>query len=414
MEADFDMVQGPTLYDFAGMPFDATYSRLLDRMAELSNERPGASRIRAALAIEALLDDDFRTLYDQHLANGTPWREQNQLPLLPDMPAVEWGSAEMAEWVKQASGVLAPKRPDPGKLAALSHTCMRLADRHVSRFLYPLVVLTSGALAHATFGLTILDTFRGVLGGPTVSLALLAGLGAALGTLFTAAHHAMRSWKAQGCALLVAASLAFIAARPSVMLPVTALVMVIFYVFAGASDRSRKVWVTSTPTPLAPPSPWEPVDGQSRTRLGAGTADPAQAAAVLRAWSQRLGHPLADASLSDLVAATVASDAWAFALGADSLAQAASFGPASLGAISAALARASGFAEEAMPLLPGPESTESRMPGLQSSLLDWKSWAELQLGRREASKALFSAAADLSWGGGNEDRLSRLARTLVR
>jgi hypothetical protein len=96
------------------------------------------------------------------------------------------------------------------------------------------------------------------------------------------------------------------------------------------------------------------------------------------------------------------------------LTQAASFGPASLGAISAAVARAAGFAEPTMPILPGPEATERRMAGLSTALLDWKSWAELQLGRRDAATAVAAAAGDLVWGGGNEDRLSRLARTLLQ
>ena len=179
------------------------------------------------------------------------------------------------------------------------------------------------------------------------------------------------------------------------------------------AERAEASWASEAILPPTPHSPWVPVDGQSQTRLGSGTASPTLAAGVLRAWAGRLGFPLSDASADDLVSAVITADAWAFALGADSISQGANFGPASLGAISAAIARASGHGEPTLPMMQGDWASPNRMPGLREALLDWKSWASLQLGPERAAYALETAAADLAWGGGGDDRLTRLARVIA-
>jgi hypothetical protein len=118
-------------------------------------------------------------------------------------------------------------------------------------------------------------------------------------------------------------------------------------------------------------------------------------------------------SQDDLVAAVITADAWAFALGADSVSQAASFGPASLGAISASVSRASGFGEATLALLPGEWASPRRMPGLTEACVDWYSWATLMLGTERGRRAVEIAASDLAWGGGGDDRLARLARFMT-
>ncbi len=413
MNFQLDPIQGPTLYDFAGLSPTCSTPDLLAAVGELSTRTPGASRVRAAFALEALLDDEFRKVYDDHLRKGTPWREENQLPLLPDMPDAEWGSDEMGEWVRQAGGILTPRRPSPSRLASMAATARRLSSKPSHRFLYPFLLML-GSLPVVTLGeLPVLEYFGGLLDFHWQALAATAVVISLLGAILRMAHDTFNSWLARAALTATALVTPTLSAQPE-LLAVHLLVLAVLGLLGTAAERAYRDWLTTEPLPPAPRSSWEPVDGRSCTRLGASTSDPVQAASVLRAWATRLGHPVVAATPADLVAATIASDCWAFALGADSLTQAASFGPASLGAISAAVARAAGYPEPTMPILPGREASERRMPGLTTSVRDWRAWAELQLGRREAGGSLIAAAGDLVWGGGDEDRLAHLARTLLR
>jgi hypothetical protein len=413
MNAELDPTRGPTLYDFAGVSVHATDPELFEALAQLSSHRPGAARIRASLSLEALLDADYREIYDDHLRKGTPWREENQLPLLPQMPPADWGTPEMGEWVRQTGEILTPRRPAPTGLARLGRAGRDLVRFRPPRFLFAVLVLIGAAPFLMSESLPLYRMLDNRVDGNSVALALTTAVAFLVGAFFSAPFEASKSWIVRGSLLFGAPLAAMVSVWPATAVAVGAMICVGSLVGLRA-EKAYQDWAAAEIRPPAARSPWEPVDGRSSTRLGASTVDPVQAASVLRAWATRLGHPVAAASPQDLVAATVAADCWAFALGADSLTQAASFGPASLGAISAAVARAAGFAEPSMPILPGPDATERRMAGLSSALLDWKSWAELQLGRRDAATAVAAAAGDLVWGGGNEDRLSRLARTLLQ
>jgi hypothetical protein len=404
---------GPTLYDFAGVGQHASSEELLDSVVVVGTLPPGATRVRAAFALEALLDPDFRAAYDDHLRNGRTWREQHHLPLLPEMPAAEWGSDEMGEWVRRASEVLVPSRPAPGRIVSVVSRLRLISNSRVHRLLVPAILLAGATPLLVTGSLPLQNVMLRILGDGPLASAVTISVAFLLGGALTALIDSMHSWRFRGGALIVAALTPALSAFPIAWVGL-AVLLATYTLLGGFADRSYRTWAATEPLPTAPHSPWEPVDGRSSTRLGSSTADPVQAAAVLRAWASRLGHPVAAAQPVDLVAATVAADGWAFALGADSLTQAASFGPASLGAISAAVARAAGYPEPTMPLLPGPDASERRLPGLRTAVRDWKAWAELQLGRRNAESAIAAAAGDLVWGGGDEDRLSRLSRSLIR
>lgn len=413
MTTPADPNRGPTLYDFAGVSPSADEHELLEAVAALSSRAPGASRVRAGFALEALLDERFRELYDEHLREGQSWRDQRDLPLLPPMPDAEWGSNEMGQWARATSEILRPKRPLPGRLARIGSTGQLLASRDAHRLLYP-GLLVAGALPFVQLGnLPLLNVLRDTVSGTGVAEALAIAIAFLVGGVLALVHSTLRDWRARASLLVIAGMLPAVTVHRDFLFVALGLLSTVL-AGATAAHRAHAVWQSSDAVPPAPESPWAPVEGRSRTRLGADTSDPVRAASVLRAWATRLGHPLASATPTDLVAAVIAADGWAFALGADSLDQAASFGPASLGAISAAVARAAGYPEVAMPLLPGPEATERLMPGLGASLQDWRHWSELQLGRRNAGSALDQAAGDLIWGGGNEDRLARIARSLRR
>jgi hypothetical protein len=396
-----------TLYDHAGVRSDATITDLLDRFASLSVQSPDAFRVRAAIALEALIDEDFRAAYDRHLSIGGTWRETNHLPNLPSMPASDWGSPEMTEWIEQSKSILTPTRRSPNRLERLPRQARHLLEIDVPVMFWAvagmLLLLAGASAGNGWFNeLLQVKTF----GVPAVG-AIGAGIGSLLGNVFGNA----RIWQTRvvvavstllviptlALNLWAAATLAFLA------------VLSVTYLSVRAT-RAEREWVSEPVLPPAPVSPWIPVEGRSATRFGAGTASPEQAAAVLRSWATRVGFPVVEASDDDLVAAAVAADAWAFALGADSVSQAASFGPASLGAISAAISRASGFGEPTLALLPGEWASPRRMPGLTEACIDWRSWATLMLGSDRGRRAVEVAASDLAWGGGGDDRLARLAR----
>jgi hypothetical protein len=399
-----------TLYDHAGVSTEASSSELLERFSGLSNQTPDAFRVRAAIALEALIDEEFRQAYDRHLSISGDWRETNHLPNLPPMPAAAWGSDEMSEWIDQTKAILTPTRREPRPLERLPRQANRLLGINPHMFVWGALGMFL-VLAGSSFGNGPLTDLLGV---KTLGVPAVAALGAALGSVLGNTFNNSRTWQVR---LIIALSTPVVVPLIPVHLGAATLLLVLVVISVSLLARRAKNaehnWATEPLLPPAPPSPWAPVDGLSATRLGAGTTTPSQAAAVLRAWAIRVGFPVIDASDDDLVSAVVAADAWAFALGADSVAQAASFGPASLGAICAAIARASGHGEPTLALLPGEWASPRRMPGLIQACVDWRSWATLMLGEERGRRAVDVAASDLSWGGGGDDRLARLARFMT-
>ena len=116
--------------------------------------------------------------------------------------------------------------------------------------------------------------------------------------------------------------------------------------------------------------------------------------------------------IEDLVAAVIGAEAWLLSTGATEFAQAASFGPRSLGALAAVYARATGQGEPVLvPVsedLPWPV-TERQLHLLIPAL--W-AWSIGQVGEEAARRAFRCAASDLAWGGGGSDRCSRVASRL--
>ena len=399
-----------TLYDVAGLHHDVSMESVLEEMARLTGDHTDAYRVRKAIALEALADESFRHAYDNHLSTGAGWREDNHFPILPAMPAAGWGTDEMAAWIEQAKNIIVPAKREPRGLEKLPAQARAHLSHVIPTWLWciymALVTLLSAALGAGT-----LNHLYNI---PTLGIPAVASIGAFIGSSAGYSYQVARQWQTRAILLfatILAGPLIFVSFVLSLLLLIVLIAGVLGASFLG--KRAESDWATEPALPQAPYSPWAPVEGISATRLGAGTSSPAQAAAVLRAWAGRVGFPVVDTDDEDLVAAVIAADAWAFALGADSVSQAANFGPASLGAISASISRAAGFGEDPLPMLPGEWASTTRMPGLKEAYLDWKSWAIQQLGRERGLRALEIAAADLCWGGGGEDRLTRLARYIV-
>ena len=399
-----------TLYDIAGLNPDASTEAVLEMMAKLMGDRPDAYRVRKAIALEALADEDFRLAYDSHLSTGAVWREDNHFPILPAMPSAGWGTDEMAAWIEQTKNIIIPTRRNPKGIEKL-HV---LARRYLT-YVIPIwawgLYMTMTTLFAAAIGAGTLSQIYNI---PTLGEPAVAAIGAFLGSMTGYSFKVARQWQTRAIILfatIFAGPLLFVSYIFSTLLLIIIITGVITASILGA--RAESEWVKEPILPIAPYSPWAPVDGLSATRLGAGTSNPAQAAAVLRAWAGRVGFPVIDTDEENLVSAVIAADAWAFALGADSVSQAANFGPASLGAISASISRAAGFGENLLPMLPGEWASSAKMPGLKEACLDWKSWAIQQLGTEKGLRSLEIAAADLCWGGGGDDRLTRLARYMI-
>jgi hypothetical protein len=399
-----------TLYDVAGLlPVDSTES-VLEEMAKLTGDRTDAYRVRKAIALEALADESFRHAYDKHLTTGAGWREDNHFPILPAMPAAGWGTDEMATWIEQTKNIIVPTRRDPRGFEKLPTRARTYFSHSIPTWLW-CIYMSLVTLLSAALGAGILSPLYEI---PTLGYPAVAAIGAFLGSTAGYCYQVARQWQTRAILLFVtlfAGPLLFVSYILSLLLLVAVIAGVLTTSILGT--RAEFDWASEPILPQAPYSPWAPIEGVSATRLGAGTSTPAQAAAVLRAWAGRVGFPVGDADDDDLVAAVITADAWAFAIGADSVSQAANFGPASLGAISASISRAAGFGEDPLPMLPGEWASSTRMPGLREACLDWKSWAIQQLGRERGLRAIEIAAADLCWGGGGEDRLTRLARYIL-
>lgn len=145
------------------------------------------------------------------------------------------------------------------------------------------------------------------------------------------------------------------------------------------------------------------------TRTPLETADP------LRERADELGLACTDVAAVDtvdLVAATVAADAWLIATGANRFEQAASLGGRSLGALAALYARAAGQGEEVLGPLPGAEPWPMTLRALNARMPALRTWAHEHIGAENSIVAFQRAASDLAWGGGGDDRCGRVARYL--
>lgn len=399
------------LYDHAGISHMAEQTEILEMAAKLTSQEPDAYRIRKAIALEALSDEDFRSSYNRHLASGAGWRENSNTPILSNMPIGDWGSEEMDSWIRNTEEVLRPKKRKKSFIESIPVIGNKILDIVIPNFVWVITacilfltptILFSGWASNLLWDSNIF--------GSLLIVIFCVAIGVFSGNFFKISTK----WNYRALVLLV-----FIIFTSTVSfdfflaIAISSIFSIVFTLFAKYADKQLRNWADEPSETFMSNSSWKVKDGMSTTRFGAATTTPEQAANVLRAWASRVGFPIADASRHDLVAAVIAADAWAFALSADSVSQAASFGPASLGAISAAISRASGFAEDTLPPLPGQSASQYRMPGLNESIRDWFSWATLQIGREAARKAMVDAASDLAWGGGGDDRLAALARTMV-
>jgi hypothetical protein len=161
-------------------------------------------------------------------------------------------------------------------------------------------------------------------------------------------------------------------------------------------------------TPVAPSL-------QSSAQLADLTKTPIETADPLRERADELGLACTDidaVDIVDLVAATIAADAWLIATGASRFEQAASLGGRSLGALAALYARAAGQGEAVLGPLPGAEPWPMTVRALHARIPALRTWAHEYLGAEASTVAFQRAASDLAWGGGGDDRCGRVARYL--
>jgi hypothetical protein len=169
-------------------------------------------------------------------------------------------------------------------------------------------------------------------------------------------------------------------------------------------------------------------NGEIRIGWGRFTGTPVQAADILCARSLELdGFDLGtedpwlivdrvavERDEIDTYSCVLAAELWLLACDATEFEQAASIGPAALGAYAAILARAQGEPATGMPPVAGEEAWPSTVFAATAKIAVFKSAVESECGPGSFTEVATRAAADLSWGGGGNDRCSRMARLLAR
>jgi len=378
-----------------------------------------AELIRSAICEEALLDDEWREMYDERLARHGDDPENSVLPSsaahLPPAsdPKAEQAAARTFEMLRKMRASEAPagiggtQKHPRGRRFRLSN---------IERAHYALQAAGVGVLAGASWVL--------LPGGRDGSLGLALGgfmtatpletvfRGALLGTaLFSLPLAVVRDLPKPARRLTLGAlgGLALtIGYSPAVAATFAVLGAIVGVLsLLGASDartaRSahRRRTRSTRPATAAVTVPTQTLYGTSMSS--------AQAVTVLRAHASRLGAPVGPIDSTDAAAAMIGADVWMFALGARWFDQAASFGPVSVGSLAAVLARAAGESVSALPDLGGETANESMFPGLGVFLASWTNAADANGNSRDI---LRRAADDLMWGGGGDDRLSRLGRSL--
>jgi hypothetical protein len=163
-------------------------------------------------------------------------------------------------------------------------------------------------------------------------------------------------------------------------------------------------------------------------RWGRFTGTPAQAADLLCARSFELDgfdlsteepwllvdRVVAERDVLDTFASVLAAELWLLACDATEFEQAASIGPAALGAYAAILARSRGDSIQSMPAITGEEAWPSTLYSASAKIALFKNVVESSCGPESFDEVAMRAASDLSWGGGGDDRCARMGRLLTR
>lgn len=384
-----------------------------------------AEQLRRAICEEALLDESWRALYDQRLASGGDDPENGVLP-----GSHHAAGPEIDRIVRKTRSTLRRVRTDapeglpaPADTSAATTTGSRsggvasaVGAGRVPAWLWGAILGVGAAAAWLAvpgrFGAALTAAFDGAQ-HTAVSMVLLRGalLGAALcGLPLWTLGKLPVPWRRHLIAGFAGAVCTF-SHGPLVML----------FAAAGAATvaltavQLLDVWKGRH----GGAGPGADIDrsGESLTELGGGkdgtlygtSAHAAQAVAVLRAHASRLGAAVGPLDETDAAAAMIGADAWMFALGGRWFDQAASFGPASVGALAAVLARAAGEPVAALPDLGGRDADEVMFPGVEHFIARW---VRVAARHGDAAVILTRAGDDLCWGGGGEDRLSLLGRRL--
>lgn len=135
-------------------------------------------------------------------------------------------------------------------------------------------------------------------------------------------------------------------------------------------------------------------DQVAATRFGAALGDPRASSALLRALAARHGITLQPASDVDLIAATIAADAWLTAFNARAFDGPERHGQPAVRALAAVLLRAAGGAAGTTNLPAGPCSYRDEVIALAERYSDW---AAEHID--DPAQALRAAASDLAQAG---------------
>jgi len=130
------------------------------------------------------------------------------------------------------------------------------------------------------------------------------------------------------------------------------------------------------------------------------------------AWS-KVTDVSVSRSLSDTAAAVVGAEIWMLACDATEFEQAASIGPAALGAYASILARSLGEPSPVLPPFPGEGAWPSTVEPLKAKVEQLRAWVEMNIGHESFADIAARAASDLVSAGGGDDRCARAARLLL-
>lgn len=390
-----EKVDMETLSDVAGVPYN--FDELDLEMAMITRPTQGPRHAAAVIATSALKNAQWREAFE---AKGSTYTKSTAgTSAFKGAPPVDVTSPEMLAWIEDKGKANRPAMSAPVKAFSLiKKASAASAGRFSFEYLAFAFAIAWGLSNIAGVSATsALAPFIGLFNTPF-------GLFAAF--LLTAiAAFRFRATKAR----VVKKFGPFLSATPLwvaffTLGRTTPVVIVTFASVAALSSAylmlkkaNKSYWNLCAKTQLPPGvelSPWR--KDPASTRFGSSLTDFRAASSSLRLFADRFGIELKVASKSDLVAATVAADAWMLAFNAQYLDQAASYGPDAVTSLGAVIARAAGSGETFPVSEQGTYAKADDINDIHNAIIDWKAWVSEQVDETEVKAVWEKVISDLS------------------
>lgn len=384
-----------TLSDVAGVPYD--FDDLDLEMAMITRPSEGPRHAAAVIATSALKNAEWRAAFE---ANGSRYAVSTAgSSTFKGAPPVSLSSPEMLTWIEDKDKGSRPSMPKSVKAFRLSQKISSILSGKLFPIFFTLGIIPAWMLSNligvseVSKGATLISLFNTQFG-------LIVTMMAAVLIGFKTEKINARLVKKFGAVLATAPlwlSL-FILGRSTLVIAATAVIFIGISVAYWKLKKSNDDYIDLSIKVSLPPgvelSPWR--KDPASTRFGSSLADFRSASGSLRLFADRFGIPLKAASKSDLVAATIAADAWMLSFNSQYFDQAATFGPDAVTSLGAIIARASGTGEMTPLANEGAYAKPDDINDMYNAVSDWKDWVSTQFAdKKEIQEVWAKVISDL-------------------